>query len=110
VVQIVCSERDLDDVVDNHAWVSGAAGLQGRVDAHLRLPLSRRGCVSYGSGSLALIHSRDPELLHAIQSGRISHPDGGGLVDGHHLQPFGQASARTQSSAPAPATLRERVP
>jgi hypothetical protein len=92
VLQIVGGGRDVDDVVDNlfqDAWANGAAGLQGRVEAHLRVPLSRRRCAFYGSGSLALIHSREPELLHAIQSGRalLTRMEGEWWM-GHHLQPF----------------------
>jgi hypothetical protein len=92
VLQIVGSGHGLDDVVAalfEDAWSSGAAALQGRVEGHLREPLARARCFFRASDSLALIHSRDRELLHAIQSGRglLTRMEGEWWM-GHHLQPF----------------------
>jgi len=113
VLQIVGSERDLDDVLGDlfrNAWSNGAAALLGRVDAHLREPLARRRCLFRPSESLALIHARDPKLLHAIQSGRalLTRMEGEWWM-GHHLQPFEQARGRVPAAV-LDAGLRERLP
>jgi hypothetical protein len=102
VLQIVGNERDLDDVLSDlffNAWSNGAAALRGRVDAHLREPLARRRCLFRPSESLALIHARDPKLLHAIQSGSalLTRMEGEWWM-GHHLQPFGQATGHVPSA------------
>jgi hypothetical protein len=93
VIQLAANERAVDDPLDHllhDAWSRGASGVQGRVEAHLREPLSRRRCVFHASGYLALLHSRNPELLHAIQAGRalLTRLEGEWWM-GHHLEPFG---------------------
>jgi hypothetical protein len=93
VVQVVGHEREVGDTLDDllhDACARGASGIQGRVEAHLREPLSRRRCVFHASGYLALLHSRDAGLLHAIQSGRalLTRLEGEWWM-GHHLEPFG---------------------
>lgn len=93
VIQVVGDERQVDDTLDHllhDAWSRGASGIQGRVEAHLREPLSRRRCVFHASGYLALLHSRDAGLLHSIQSGRalLTRLEGEWWM-GHHLEAFG---------------------
>ena len=95
VLQVAAGERLAGDVLDalfHDAWSRGAVGVQGRVEAHLLEPLSRRGCFFHASGYLAVIHARDEEVLHVVRSG-------GGLLsrlegdwwNGHHLLPFSEA-------------------
>jgi len=72
-LQIVADEGGVEDVLDHlfhDAWSRGASALQGRVEARLLEPLSRRRCLFHVSGSRALFHSRSPEVLDAIESGR----------------------------------------
>lgn len=93
VIQVVGGEREIEDTLDHllhDACSRGASGIQGRVEAHLLEPLSRRRCLFHASGYLALLHSRDAELLHAIQSGRalLTRLEGEWWM-GHHLEPFG---------------------
>jgi len=92
VLHIAGRERDLGDVLDvlfQDAWERGASGVQGRVEAQLRHPLSERRSLFHASGYLALIHARDPEILHAIQAGNslMTRLDGEWWM-GHHLEPF----------------------
>lgn len=92
VLQIAGDERDVGDVLDDlfrDAHAGGAAGLQGRVEAHLLEPLSQRRTLLHPSGYLALIHARDPDLLYAVQSGRtlLSRLEGEWWM-GHHLLPL----------------------
>ncbi len=65
------SERDAARVLahlEHHACTHGAAALRGRLEPQLVAPIARDGRIlRYGWG--ALIHSRDPEIRHAIQSG-----------------------------------------
>jgi hypothetical protein len=72
VLQIVArSERDVEWVLGHltaHAVGHGAAALRGRLESQLVAPVARqRSLLRYGWA--ALIHSRDPRLRHAIQSG-----------------------------------------
>ena len=92
VLQVAGDERDVGDVLDdlfNDAYAGGTAGLQGRVEAHLLEPLSRRRALLHPSGYLALVHARDPELLDAVQSGRalLTRLEGEWWM-GHHLLAF----------------------
>jgi hypothetical protein len=94
VLQVVGEERAVGDVLDDllrDAHAAGAAGVQGRVEAHLLEPLSQRRALFHPSGYLALIHSRNEELLHAVQSGRalLTRMEGEWWM-GHHLLPFGE--------------------
>jgi hypothetical protein len=95
VIQVVADEREVGDVLDHllhDARSRGASGIQGRVEAHLRAPLSRRRAAFHASGFLALLHSRDAGILHAIQSGwaLLTRLEGEWWM-GHHLEPFGGA-------------------
>lgn len=92
VLQVACSERDADDVVDallHDAFSQGAAGAQGRLEGHLMRALSERRCLLHRAGYIALIHGRDPEVLHAVQAGRamLTRLEGEWWM-GHHLEPF----------------------
>jgi len=92
VLQIASDERAGDDVLEHllhDAWSRGAAGVQGRVEAPLLEPLARHRCLFHASGYLALVHSRDEVLLHAIQSGRalLTRLEGEWWM-GHHLLGF----------------------
>jgi hypothetical protein len=73
VLQIVArSERDAERVLEHlaaHAFAHGAAALRGRLESQFVAPVARqRSLLRYGWA--ALIHSRDPRLRDAIQSGR----------------------------------------
>ncbi len=98
VLQIACSERDADDVLDtllHDAFSQGACGAQGRLEGHLMRALSERRCLLHRAGYLALIHAREPEVLHAVQAGRalLTRLEGEWWM-GHHLEPFnGEAVA-----------------
>lgn len=92
VLQVAGSERDVGDVLDHlfrDADSGGAAGVQGRVEAHLLQSLSRRRAFLHPSGYLSLVHGRDPDLLHAVQSGRalLTRLEGEWWM-GHHLLPL----------------------
>lgn len=98
VLQVVARERDVGDVLDDlfhDAWRRGASALQGRVEAQLREPLSDRRCVFHASGYRALIHARDPRILHAIQAGNalLTRLEGEWWM-GHHLEPFTSPDGR----------------
>ena len=93
VLQVAGAERDLGDVIDHlfhDAWSRDAAAIQGRAEGHLVQALAERKCFLHASGYLALIHGRDPEVLHAVQSGRalLTRLEGEWWM-GHHLEPFG---------------------
>jgi hypothetical protein len=72
VLQIVAADRRVGLVVDHlftHAWANGAAAVVGRVEPRLLEPLGARHCLfRYAGGALA--HSREPEILDAVASGR----------------------------------------
>jgi hypothetical protein len=94
VLQITGHDRGIDVVLDHllhDAWSRGACAIQGRVEAHLLDALASRRCLLHASGYLTLIHSRDEELLHAIQSGEalLTRLEGEWWM-GHHLLSFGQ--------------------
>jgi hypothetical protein len=92
VLQVAGEERDVGTILDDlfrDAHDGGAAGVQGRVEAHLRAELAQRRCVFHQSGYLSLIHSGDRDLLHAVQSGDalLTRMEGEWWM-GHHLLPF----------------------
>jgi hypothetical protein len=93
VIQVAGDEREVGDILDHlfhDARERGASGIQGRVEAHLRAPLGERRALFHASGYLALLHSRDADTLHAIQSGHalLTRLEGEWWM-GHHLEPFG---------------------
>jgi hypothetical protein len=92
VLQVASDGRSMDDVLDHlfhDAWSSGVAAVQGRVEPHLLEPLSRRRAMFHASGYVALIQSRDPQLLHAIEAGQalLTRLEGEWWM-GHHLLEF----------------------
>ena len=92
VLQIASEERAIDDVFDHllyEAWSSGAAGVQGRVEAQLLDSLSRHRCLFHASGYVALAQSQDERLMHAIHSGKalLTRLEGEWWM-GHHLVSF----------------------
>ena len=92
VLQIGAEERNAGDVLDHllrHAYDAGSAGIQGRLEAHVREPLAQRRALFHQSGFLVLIHAKDRELSHAIQAGHalLTRLEGEFWM-GHHLEPF----------------------
>jgi hypothetical protein len=83
---------DVGDVLDAllaDARARGAVAVQGRVEPHLLERLPARRALFHKSGYLPLIHSRRPELLHAIHSGRaLLTRVAGEWWMGHHLLSF----------------------
>lgn len=105
VLQVAGVGSGVEDVLDalfHDAQSRGAAGLQGRVEAHVLQPLSRRRCVFHAAGYLVLVHGRDPELVHALQSGRalLTRLDAEWWM-GHHLQPFDERGSAADPGMPA---------
>jgi hypothetical protein len=89
VLQVAARQRDVGDVLDDlfrDAHRGGAAAVQGRMEAPLLEPLAQRRCVLHPSGYLALVHSRDPEVVGSVQSGRalVTRLEGEWWM-GHHL-------------------------
>jgi hypothetical protein len=73
VLQVAAATRHAGEVLDHllhHAWSNGAAAVLGRMEPQLVLPLADRQALLHRAGSAALVHSRDPEILGAIASGR----------------------------------------
>jgi hypothetical protein len=72
VLQVAGRDSDVDAVLDHllhDAWSNGAAAVEGRLEPRLVDPLAHRHCVMRYSGG-ALVHSREPEILGALASGR----------------------------------------
>ncbi|MGH3043051.1 MAG: hypothetical protein ACRDNG_15185 [Gaiellaceae bacterium] len=98
VLQVAAGGRGVDDVLDDlfqDARSRGASALQGRVEARLLGPLSRRHCVLHASGYLALVHAPREEILGSIQSGQalVTRLEGDWWM-GHHLEPFADEPGR----------------
>ncbi|MBI4638153.1 MAG: GNAT family N-acetyltransferase [Candidatus Rokubacteria bacterium] len=72
VVQIAARAHAVHRVLD-HLWEDaarqGAIALSGRLEPAFAQELSERCCLFYRRGRWTLIHSKKPELLHAIQRG-----------------------------------------
>jgi hypothetical protein len=60
------------------ARLDGASALAGRMEPHMGTALASQLCLLYGRQYSMLVHSRDPEVLNAIHSGKafISRLDG----------------------------------
>lgn len=72
VLQVGAREEQIGVVLDHlfaQAWHEGALALVGRIDPRLMSAFSARRCFFHHRGGWMLIHSRDPELLQAIQRG-----------------------------------------
>jgi hypothetical protein len=92
VQQLAGNERYAGEILDDlfaDAHAHGAAGVQGRVEPHLRAALAERRVLLHRSGYLSLIHSRREEVLHAVHSGRalLTRMEGEWWM-GHHLLPL----------------------
>ena len=91
VMQIAAADKDMATVIDHlfhHAWHSGTAALDGRLETGLYEPLAGRRCMlQYGSRVLA--HSRDGELLRVVELGQgfVTRMDGEWWM-GYHREPF----------------------
>lgn len=72
VLQVAARKRAVGHVLDHllyDAWLCGAIALCGRLDPAFAQELSDRNCLLYRRGYWTLVHSRRPELLHAIERG-----------------------------------------
>ncbi len=73
VVQLVASPSAIDRVLDHlfaRAWQEGAVAVSGRVEPRFMQTLSDQHCVFHQRGPSIVIHSRRPELVWALESGR----------------------------------------
>ena len=72
VLQIAALPRHQRNVLDHlfdDAWEHGAAMLSGRLDPALAPQLSEQGSLLYRRGFWTLVHSKRPEICHALQRG-----------------------------------------
>jgi hypothetical protein len=72
VLQIAAKSHRVGQVLDHllhDALQQGAAGLSGRLEPAFAPELSDKYCLLYRPGWWTLVHSKKPELLHAIQRG-----------------------------------------
>jgi hypothetical protein len=91
VLQIAAKDRDAGAVMDHlfhHAWREGTTALRGRCEPFLFDALRQRHCY-FRPDALALLHSRDANLVNAILTGNglITRMDGEWWM-GHHVEPF----------------------
>jgi hypothetical protein len=71
VVEVAAEEGQAGIVLDqlfHHAQSAGGGALQGRVEPRVLEPLSTRRCV-FRYGAPMILHSKNPEILCAIESG-----------------------------------------
>ncbi len=81
VVQVAARKGAIDEILDHlfsHARRKGAVSLSGRVEPRFMRELSEKHCFFRSVGAMFLVHSRNDDLLHAIQRGDafISHLEG----------------------------------
>ena len=72
VFQIAAQPRQHRDVFDHlidDAWQQGVTVLSGRFEPAFAPQLSEHGCLVYRRGYWTLVHSKRPELCHALQRG-----------------------------------------
>jgi hypothetical protein len=72
VLQICAEPRHHRTVLDHlfeDAWQQGVTMLLGRLDPSLAPELSEKGCLAYRRGYWTLVHSKRPEVSHALQRG-----------------------------------------
>jgi hypothetical protein len=73
VLQVAATgERDLGTVLDHllaHAYAHGSAALRGRLEPGMLQAVAPRRCLLWYRGG-TLVHTRDPNLLAAIESNR----------------------------------------
>ena len=74
VVQLVAAPESMDTVLDSlffQAKRRGALAVTGQVDPAFFRNLSDKHCIFHqAADSWLMLHSRDPEILHAIDSGK----------------------------------------
>lgn len=71
VVQIIAKSSTIEDVLDHlfyRAWREGAIAVSGQLDPLFMHAFLAKQCFFHG-GSWMLAHSRNPELLHALDRG-----------------------------------------
>ncbi len=81
VLQVGYRRGHREEVIDhlfNKARLDGASALAGRMEPHMGNALANQLCLLYRRQCSMLVHSRDPEVLNAIHSGKafISRLDG----------------------------------
>jgi hypothetical protein len=72
VLAVACAEDDAKPVVDSlfeDAEGNGAAAVVGRVEAHVQEALAQTSALFFAAQVRRLVHSRDSDLLAAIDSG-----------------------------------------
>jgi hypothetical protein len=72
VLQIEAREGSEEAVLDqlfHHAWLRGAAALEGRMEPRLARTLGKRHCLFLSTTPYALLHARDSEVLDALARG-----------------------------------------
>lgn len=72
VLQIVAEPRQQRNVIDHlfdDAWQHGVVMLSGRLEPALAPQLSENRCLLYRRGNWTLVHSKRPEVAHALQRG-----------------------------------------
>lgn len=72
VVQIAARKGAVEEILDHlfgHARRNGATAISGRAEPRYMRELSEKHCFFRSVGAMFLVHSRNDELLHAIQRG-----------------------------------------
>ena len=72
VLQIGAQPRQHRNVLDHllaDAWEQGVTMLSGRLEPAFAPQLSENGCLLYRRGYWTLVHSKRPEVCHALQRG-----------------------------------------
>ena len=62
------ARKVLDHLVDD-AWQQGVVALSGRFDPDFAAELSEKSCFLYRRGHWTLVHSKRPDVSHALQRG-----------------------------------------
>jgi hypothetical protein len=62
------ARKVLDHLVDD-AWQQGVVALSGRLDPDFAAELSEKSCFLYRRGHWTLVHSKRPDVSHALQRG-----------------------------------------
>jgi hypothetical protein len=74
VLEVQARDRDMDDVVGAmfaDARAAGAAGIRGRLDPGMLEPVAARGSLFHPVYRV-IVHSRDPDVLHAVHGRRAA--------------------------------------
>jgi hypothetical protein len=72
VIQIAARKGAVNEILDHlfsHAMRNGASVLSGRIEPRYMRELSEKHCIIRAVGAMFLLHSRNDDLLHAIQRG-----------------------------------------